>query len=517
MSEATLTFEQISSYSNLKNTLESFWSQGYEKVTFPELCVTLYGYGIVFFEIPPDGRPIKSPRQIDFNGWTIQVKNTIKSFGLFDLERRDAQGNAVNLKGIHITKSDIDAGDFRACPELANGRKLLIVKDEKEWTYRTDSNNQVSFPREDAILIVDGKAVNKPIAPYDTPSSAISYHYYDLDNDVPIRFSNLTFKRDVTSTFPTNLVFIQGYNDVLIENITIGFTDNSITGHTATGLDRCINVFNCSNVKLRDININGTYSASNTAGYGFYLQTVFNLSLYNVNGQAMWGVTNMFNINRMYLNHCTLNRLDIHCYGRDIRCYDCTFENTIINNPNKYNQFSSIFGTLYYESCIFKNFLPVLFESSYHAYSGFDLVIDSCVLDGYHTDNAIIKAGYIEDKADMRPEFQKTEWPNIHIINLKMININNVTQQTLFKLYSEPVNPSINTIGYITQATVSYGKWTDKDKIKYPTVTVDTSAVPSSQTFRFSNYTSYLAFDNTLTLKSSQTDIEDFINEMNNL
>lgn len=463
MSEATLTFEQISSYSSLRDAMESYWSQGYEKVTFPELCVTLYGYGIVFFEIPPDGRPIKSPRQIDFNGWTIQVKNTIKSFGLFDLERRDAQGNAVNLKGIHITKSDIDSGDFRACPELATGRKLLIVKDEKEWTYRTDSNNHFSFPREDAILIVDGKAVNKPIAPYDTPSSAISYHYYDLDNDVPIRFSHLTFKRDPTSTFVTNLVFVQGYDDVLIENVSVGFDSNSMTGHTATGLDRCINVFNCSNVTLRNISINGTYSANGTAGYGFYLQTLFNMSLYNVNGQAEWGVTNMFNINRMYLNQCTLNRLDIHCYGRDIRCFNCTFQNTL-TQVHRYNQFSSFYGSLHYQSCTFNgNFIPVLLEPSYHAYTGFDVVLQDCTYNAIQDEIRIVSANFETELTYgtiRRAELQEYRLPNVQVINLKYTNsYQGDSAIYIYYIGSGPDSTTfLNTyaLGYVTQVSFNY-------------------------------------------------------------
>ena len=462
MSEATLTFEQISSYSNLKNAMESYRNQGYTKVTFPELSATQYGYGIVFYEIQLGDSPIKSPRQVDFNGWTIKVKNSEASFGLFDLERRDAQGHAIILKDLHVTKHDIDSGDFRACPELATGRKLLIVKDEKEWTYRTDSNNQVSFPREDAILIVDGKAVNKPIAPYDTPSSAISYHYYDLDNDVPIRFSHLTFKRDVTSSHTTNLLFVQGYNDVLIENITIGFTDNSITGHTATGLDRCINVFNCSNVKLRNININGTYSASNTAGYGFYLQTVFNLSLYNVNGQAMWGVTNMFNINRMYLNHCTLNRLDIHCYGRDIRCYDCTFENTL--SSNKYNQFSSFYGLLHYESCTFNgNFIPALLEASYHAFTGFDLVLQDCTYNATLDEIRIVSANFETELTNgtiRRAELQEYCLPNVQVINLKYTNSHQGNSAIYIYYIGSGTSTAtfLNThaLGYVTQVSLNY-------------------------------------------------------------
>jgi hypothetical protein len=115
--------------------------------------------------------------------------------------------------------------------------------------------------------------------------------------------------------------------------------------------------------------------------------------------------------------------------------------------------------------------------------------MDSCTLDYPNTDNAIIKAGYVETPAKKRPEFQKINWPNVHIISLRLTNFSSNPTFYLFKLLSSPVSPSVNTIGYITQASVNF------------------STTPSSYTFNFSNYSSSLVFDNTLTLQSTQSDI----------
>ena len=115
--------------------------------------------------------------------------------------------------------------------------------------------------------------------------------------------------------------------------------------------------------------------------------------------------------------------------------------------------------------------------------------MDSCTLDYPNHSGCIIKAGYIETPEKKRPEFQKINWPNVHIINLTLSNFPSNPTLYLFKLLSAPENPSVNTIGHITQVSVNF------------------STAPSSYTFKFSNYTTSLVFDTTLTLQSTNSDI----------
>ena len=123
------------------------------------------GGGILDLEIPSnDKNPIWLVPHVNFNVWTINIKNNVDYVSLFEYELRGQK----KIFDAHITKKQIDSGDFSEEPELSTGKKLLIVRDLQEWTYRTDINDTKSYKRSDAILIKNGKAVNKPITPYNT-------------------------------------------------------------------------------------------------------------------------------------------------------------------------------------------------------------------------------------------------------------------------------------------------------------------------------------------------------------
>ena len=486
MNEVVLTVDEIRdttpelSYNKLKNKLELLRADGV-KVIFPANDNS--NNKILSLEIPLGATSIVPPLQIDFNGWTLQVKNNNTSpFVLFAFGIRDEEMQ----RDTYVTNENIDRLDFRDCPNLSSGRKLLVLEDRKEWVYRTDPGDTVSKFRKDILVLNDGLAMNSPISSYRTPSTALAYGYFDI-SEVPIVFENLTFKRDLTSSCITCLLSMGGRCDVTIKNIHIGFLQDVSTMPIPLYKDSCFSISNCANVTFQNITINHTYSGNSNYGYCFYLDNVYNCYFYNVNAIAYWGVFGTNNMNKVYLYQCTLNRFDIHCYGKDVRMVECTFENTL-SVPNRYNQFSSFYGLLYFEKCIFKSFSPVLFESSPHAYSGHDIVLDNCTLNGITPENAIIRAGLIENSNNKRIEFSKTNWPNVHIINLKLENHPSGTTLYIFKLLSAPVSPNTNTLGYISQLSVSLSE-------DSPNVTVS-----------FSNYNN-LVTDNEITSKSTHNDI----------
>lgn len=515
MSEVTLTLSDIASYSTLKSAMESYRSQGITKVNFP----ALQGTGVKSYTIPSDGNFIQLPPQVDFKGWTIIAENhkyngtAYVKCPLFSIEKWSNEQKT----DFHLTKADVDRGNYRMCPELCSGRKLLVLTDQKEWTYRTDTNDTGPFLRHDIIALNDGVPENKPIAPWDTPSTALSYYYHDA-NDVPVVIENLNFKRysNVSNDYDiAKLIRIDGKYDVTFRNITVEFVPNS--GNINRTGDSCFEIYNSAHVKFKDITVNGTYSATNAYGYAFYLDNVYNLSFHNVTATGLWGVIGTKSLNRTYLKDCTMNRFDIHCYGRDVKCMYCTFENNLIN-VRRSCDYGSMYGTLHYEKCIFNQVVPVFLPNSYHTYTGFDFVMTDCII--VYPDNSsptnpglydvIICAGIVGNPLQpQRPELQKTNWPNVHINNLKLHGFGSNSALTLFKLNDIPVNPSENTIGYISQATVRYGIWTKEDRLVFPDVTVDLPAVPPAFSVYFSDstYINDLVFDNAIAFKTAHGDI----------
>ncbi len=113
----------------------------------------------------------------------------------------------------------------------------------------------------------------------------------------------------------------------------------------------------------------------------------------------------------MIIDSCDINRFDIHCYGRDVYCRNTTFRDL-------YNQFSSFWGTLRFDNCNFINSVPVLFETSYSAYSFFKLEMNHCFIDVGADKLYLINAGNPAMLGDnSRPIFQNVSWPNIKICN----------------------------------------------------------------------------------------------------
>lgn len=82
-----------------------------------------------------------------------------------------------------------------------------------------------------------------------------------------------------------------------------------------------------------------------------------------------------------------------------------------------YNQFSSVFGDVYFEKCTFTNFIPVLMESSYNAYTPFDLTFKSCTFNLTAVRNYIVTLFGLEEAHNYRPELSRKALPNIAIKN----------------------------------------------------------------------------------------------------
>lgn len=378
--------------------------------------VTYRGVAALTIEVTPNAQPIPLARRNDFGGLLLTVKNNAKHHYLFSMA--DSIWNTID-----IGPDTVDDGDFDPREEFSEGTCLIVLEDLHPWV-----NNRIGYSygamRKDILLVRENRAVNNPISPYSTDSTDICIKYHPTDEALKT-IANLTITRDTTATYKTYCFDIEGINNLKISNVNI-YTPDTKNMYA----DAAINIRNCTNITLEDIHIDGTYSRTNLYGYGIQMNNVWNSTFVRLSARANWGIFGTNNISRATFRDCTLNRFDIHCYGRDIFFYNCTF-------GKLYNQFSSLFGTLLFDGCRFTDFVPVLIENSYNAYTGFDLTFKDCIFDALPRRNFLVSIGKVDNQRNSRPELAEKCWPNVTIKNMTVNVANKVSKVVLF----EPKTP----------------------------------------------------------------------------
>ena len=407
--------------------------------TDKKICLTLYSQSFTHI-------PIMSSSQVDFNGWTIEITVSSNWEGcgtpfLFLLGLKD---ESAPLSGIR--KTAIDTGNFTDVSALNTGMKLVFIKDETPWTFRNeientywpngifavpwaDWNEETPKIRTDILLVKDGVAVNRPIAPYDTMQSNPVVTYVDAHENQAY-FKNITFIRTPGCCKVINLAYMARMNNVFVEKINV----TTPVLPTLTN-DQCLTFLKITNLTIKDVVINNTYSTATYHGYGLLLTCIWNLTLDNVQStNPQWGVLGCNDLNYVRLESCDLNRFDIHCYGRDVTCVDCNFRNEnsfpqplpeVTQSPptnHTYNRLSSFYGKLNYIRCTFDGFYPLLTDYTYNVHSGFDIYIENCSIKIYFTANAFLfRMGFWATPLNHRPEHVKRGWPNVFINGLNIM------------------------------------------------------------------------------------------------
>ena len=366
------------------------------------------GYGVTYegieridIEIPESAKTIPLSYYTDFAGVELSVLNKEKRITLFSLSNK--------IEPIDINQSCIRTGRFFNNKTLRKGKKLLIVVDETPWV-KQRRGYKYGVTRKDVILVNKGRAVNKVIALYSTPESKPKCYYCDVTGQEAI-IKGLVFSRSKNSDHITQFVSINNLNNVFIKDIVINTPEGTgLSGESALIIE------NSTNVSLENVTINGTYSLKDKYGYGIEMNNVWNSRFYNLKATCNWGVFGNNNVSYATLENCDINRFDIHCYGKDVFCKKTVFRDL-------YNQYSSFYGTLRYENCRFISFVPVLFESSYSAYTYFKLEIENCSIDVDVKRPYLINAGNPSLLAeDSRQELASARWPDISIKN-SIVNI----------------------------------------------------------------------------------------------
>ena len=401
--------------------------------------------------IPSKASSIPLPPYTDFNGCKIIVENTItNNFILFTLPSKKKE------KLVNVDCSMINTGDFTSVPMLKSGLKLMRIKDKNAWTHRAPEEGDYDIFRQDVVLIKDGKASNSTVTTYEEDTSNPECLYIDVDNEKKV-ISNLSFERGSSSTERTRLLQISWQNNVLIKNVKI--TTPFVSQDSDNKLykeDHCIRVINSANIYFEDVVVRGTYSTAKTWGYAVSLENVYNSHFLRFNAEAHWGVFGNNNINTATLTDCRINRFDLHCYGRDVTCKGCVFDNKIDgSHPNQVfcqtnvlNAFGSMFGTLRYENCLFVKSRPVWLRSYYRAYTGFDIIFRYCKFDIHPNFPYFVVTGFLDEADNTRKELKGKCWPNISMRDCQ-VNVPDGVKY-LYVFYARRNSKSISEIDYLS-------------------------------------------------------------------
>ena len=407
---------------------------------------------------------IKLSERTNFNGWTFRVTTSTiyppsgEQFLFYFQKYRSEQ----DIIPIAPTRREIDTGCFHDVEGMTDALCLVEIQDQNTWTFRNDTpntyvgqlpwsnwNENDPIKRKDILLVKNKEAVNRPIAPYNTVMSEPTCQYVLVNSREKV-FENVTFERTSNCAVRVNLLHSFYTNNITIRNVTVITDDPS-----AFVKDCCINIGNATNVRLENINFaTKLYSTETAAGYGIQLNNVWNVKMVNLQAsKPIWGVVGTNNVNHMELEGVPdgqatdpvfqLNRLDIHCYGRDIICKNCTFTNE--TNTTQYtfhtlNRFSSLMGYLRYENCVFDGFRPVRMDTGYNAFMGYDLYFKNCTVVVRRSQfNYLLDMGFWGAPRNQRLELRKKCWPNITIENMILKVNDDINQIDLYHLLDRGV------------------------------------------------------------------------------
>ncbi len=367
--------------------------------------VSYEGVGSIEIDIPFNAPSIPLSSYTDFCDLVLTVGCNYDNYVLFEFTQ--------NVSEIPINKFSIDNGTYKDYPELAKGLYLLQLVDENLWV-----KQRVGFDyghqRMDVVLVKDGKAKNKTVFPYNNDETNLTAKYCKVTPEKK-QFKNIVFRRKQGNAKIASLLLIDHQFNVNLDNISIFTPSDTLYA------DQAIIVVNSNNIVFNNIIIEGTYSRPDAYGYGITMNNVYGVKFYKLYGRASWGIFGNNNINNVALKECDINRFDVHCYGRDIVFENCSFHDL-------YNQFSSINGTVVFSNCSFFDFIPFQYETTYNAYTRFDLTFNNCTVYASKEKNYLIDArGILGIETDERSELKFQCYPNLIISGLT-VHAENVTK-----------------------------------------------------------------------------------------
>jgi hypothetical protein len=231
---------------------------------------------------------------------------------------------------------------------------------------------------------------------------------------------------------------------LLIEDVHVTTPKSRMTG------DGVFGIVNSVNVIFRDVTVDGTYSGygvSRDYGYAFSLSNLWNTTFERVVADGSWGVFGTNFLSNTTLRDCDLNRFDIHCYGRDARLERCILR-------QRQTQFSSMYGTVVFDSCHFVDCIPVRIRSSYNAYTPFDIVMRNCLFEVTPRHHSLVNVMLLDTATNSRPELSAKCWPNLKIENMTVVAPATVGTLNLYEPTGK-VSELKKPVDYINDVTVN--------------------------------------------------------------
>ena len=372
--------------------------------------ISYEGIDSLFLDIPQNPQSIPLPAITDFAGVNIIVENRQKNFHLFTMQGKK--------ETVIVKNKQLRRGNYRAINALEKGVKVLILEDINPWI-KQRKGYDVGVTRKDILYLKNGRAKNKPIQSYTTSSTNVKAYWFEGSVNTK-EVKNLIFRRSANSTKETFLIRLDCQDKVMLSNIII------TTPKSDMYADQIISITDCSNIMCENIKIDGTYSQKNKYGYGISMNNVWNSTFDQIDAKGEWGVFGTYNVNHSIVKNSRINRFDIHCYGRDIYMENCEFRDL-------YNQISSVYGDVVFSRCCFVNCTPLLIESSFNAYTPFNVTWKDCLfyLDKSH--NCLMHLGGITDVLNERQELREKQLPNINVENCKIIIPEGVEKWTVLQ------------------------------------------------------------------------------------
>lgn len=360
--------------------------------------VNYSGLHDIEIEIPANAKSIPLTEKTNFRNVSLTVKNSKKrDFVLFKLENKQ--------KEIEVSKVCFRTFDFSAYPELRNGTILLVVNDETPWVGQRIGYNY-GATRYDILLLKNGIAVNRPVSPYSNDISIPKCSFVVASTGKKY-FKNITFNRERSSTQKTFLLAVKNQNNVEVSGIRLNTPQNDLLYG-----DHIISFDNCTNVTLKKVTVNNTYSKVDQFGYAFTLYNVWNTNVSDIKAEAPWGVFGNNNVNKAVIKNCVMNRFDLHCYGRDY-----SFENCVITSGIPIGSF---LGTMSFKNCHFKSGTPCLYRYDYNAYMPFSLEFEKCVVEMDKNYHCFMYFSQLSKDENSRAELRKKNLPNVKIKNCEV-------------------------------------------------------------------------------------------------
>lgn len=388
------------------------------------------GVSSLKLEIPDDAPSIPLTGRDDFGGVKITVTNKISRKVLFRLEK---PLTAITVSSSLLTP---DNRDFSSVLGLSTGRKILVVKDANVWTVR---NGNTNFFRYDTLLLDKGQAFSSVISTYNNSYSSPECYYIDASLGTNY-IKNLSIVRDDSSTYETLLFSIVGVSDIVFSGISV-HTDNP----NSISSDRVAHFGYCTNLRIEDYNVFGLYDNSGSA-YGLQITACSNIKITGFNARVdNWGVIGSNCVQNLLLDSSNINRLDVHCYGKNIQAIDCSFKDL-------YNAFEGCYGRLVFENCKYNNSIPIQYgNGSFNAWTPVDIFFNKCdfSLDRTSKNYLIDMALSTQVVDNTRPELATKCLPNI---TFEKCSINLIGAENVLYVFNNMVEQS-SPMSYIDNIT----------------------------------------------------------------